>query len=103
MCRGIAAALRHRLDADRRHGFEGVEGGGAAGDESFFSRKPDQPHARYSRHRGHRENLEAAGARLVVDNVFATPLLQSPLTLGADIVVYSATKHIDGQAAVSAA
>ena len=38
-----------------------------------------------------------AGARLVVDNVFATPLLQSPLDLGADIVVYSATKHIDGQ------
>jgi O-succinylhomoserine sulfhydrylase len=38
-----------------------------------------------------------AGARLVVDNVFATPLFQSPLTLGADCVVYSATKHIDGQ------
>lgn len=39
----------------------------------------------------------AAGAKLVVDNVFATPLYQSPLTLGADCVVYSATKHIDGQ------
>src|SRR5262249_36593692 len=39
----------------------------------------------------------AADARLVVDNVFATPLWQSPLTLGADCVVYSATKHIDGQ------
>src|ERR1700680_308119 len=39
----------------------------------------------------------AAGATLVVDNVFATPLWQSPLTLGADCVVYSATKHIDGQ------
>ncbi len=38
-----------------------------------------------------------AGATLVVDNVFATPLWQSPLTLGADCVVYSATKHIDGQ------
>ena len=38
-----------------------------------------------------------AGARLVVDNVFATPMLQKPLTLGADLVVYSATKHIDGQ------
>src|SRR6185437_4279429 len=37
------------------------------------------------------------GARLVVDNVFATPLWQSPLELGADVVVYSATKHIDGQ------
>jgi O-succinylhomoserine sulfhydrylase len=38
-----------------------------------------------------------AGAQLVVDNVFATPLYQSPLQLGADCVVYSATKHIDGQ------
>lgn len=38
-----------------------------------------------------------AGALLVVDNVFATPILQKPLTLGADVVVYSATKHIDGQ------
>lgn len=36
-------------------------------------------------------------ARLIVDNVFATPLWQSPLSLGADTVVYSATKHIDGQ------
>jgi O-succinylhomoserine sulfhydrylase len=39
----------------------------------------------------------AAGATLVVDNVFATPIWQSPFTLGADCVVYSATKHIDGQ------
>jgi O-succinylhomoserine sulfhydrylase len=39
----------------------------------------------------------AAGARLIVDNVFATPIWQSPLALGADVVVYSATKHIDGQ------
>jgi len=39
----------------------------------------------------------AAGGLLIVDNVFATPLLQKPLALGADIVVYSATKHIDGQ------
>ncbi len=37
------------------------------------------------------------GARLIVDNVFATPVYQKPLELGADIVVYSATKHIDGQ------
>ena len=38
-----------------------------------------------------------AGARLVVDNVFATPIFQKPLQLGADVVVYSTTKHIDGQ------
>ncbi|MCO5063429.1 MAG: O-succinylhomoserine sulfhydrylase [Rhizobiaceae bacterium] len=39
----------------------------------------------------------SVGARLVVDNVFATPLQQKPLELGAHVVVYSATKHIDGQ------
>ena len=43
------------------------------------------------------EIAHAAGATLVVDNVFATPIWQSPLALGADVVVYSATKHIDGQ------
>jgi O-succinylhomoserine sulfhydrylase len=37
------------------------------------------------------------GALVVVDNVFATPMLQRPIPLGVDIVVYSATKHIDGQ------
>ncbi|MBX3481711.1 MAG: O-succinylhomoserine sulfhydrylase [Caulobacter sp.] len=42
----------------------------------------------------------AAGARVVVDNVFATPIFQQPLKLGADVVVYSATKHIDGQGRV---
>lgn len=41
--------------------------------------------------------VHRAGGILVVDNVFATPLLQKPLALGADVVVYSATKHIDGQ------
>ncbi len=39
----------------------------------------------------------ANGAVLIVDNVFATPIWQKPLQLGADLVVYSATKHIDGQ------
>jgi O-succinylhomoserine sulfhydrylase len=38
-----------------------------------------------------------AGARVVVDNVFSTPLLQQPIQLGADVSVYSGTKHIDGQ------
>lgn len=37
------------------------------------------------------------GARLIADNVFATPILQRPMEFGADVVVYSATKHIDGQ------
>ena len=38
-----------------------------------------------------------AGARLIVDNVVATPILQRPLELGADVIVYSTTKHMDGQ------
>jgi len=46
------------------------------------------------------EMAHAAGAIVVVDNVFATPLLQQPLQLGADVVVYSCTKHIDGQGRV---
>ena len=41
-----------------------------------------------------------AGAKVIVDNVFASPILQKPLELGADIVMYSATKHIDGQGRV---
>ncbi len=43
------------------------------------------------------EVAHKAGARVVVDNVFATPILQKPLEFGADVVVYSGTKHIDGQ------
>ncbi len=41
--------------------------------------------------------VHKGGARLIVDNVFATPLLQKPFELGADCVVYSTTKHVDGQ------
>ncbi len=46
------------------------------------------------------ELAHRAGAIVVVDNVFATPLLQQPMTMGADVVVYSCTKHIDGQGRV---
>jgi O-succinylhomoserine sulfhydrylase len=46
------------------------------------------------------EMAHAAGAIVVVDNVFATPLLQQPLKLGADVIVYSCTKHMDGQGRV---
>ncbi len=46
------------------------------------------------------EMAHAAGAIVVVDNVFATPLLQRPMEFGADVVVYSATKHMDGQGRV---
>ena len=41
-----------------------------------------------------------SGAIVVVDNVFATPILQKPIEMGADVVMYSATKHIDGHGRV---
>ena len=66
--------------------------------KTFFLEIADQPDAGSDRHRRKwRRSRMRAGATLVVDNVFATPLWQSPLELGADCVVYSATKHIDGQ------
>jgi O-succinylhomoserine sulfhydrylase len=43
------------------------------------------------------ELAHAVGASVIVDNVFSTPVLQKPIPLGADVVVYSGTKHIDGQ------
>jgi len=46
------------------------------------------------------ELAHAAGAIVIVDNVFASPILQKPFDFGADVVVYSATKHIDGQGRV---
>ena len=56
-----------------------------------------QPDARPRRHRRRRQIAKERGIMSIVDNVFATPMLQRPLQHGADIVVYSATKHIDGQ------
>ena len=46
------------------------------------------------------EIAKNAGAVVVVDNIFATPILQKPLKLGADVIVYSGTKHMDGQGRV---
>ena len=46
------------------------------------------------------EMAHAAGAKVVLDNIFATPLLQQGLPLGVDVVIYSGTKHIDGQGRV---
>ncbi|WP_185983375.1 O-succinylhomoserine sulfhydrylase [Aureimonas mangrovi] len=63
----------------------------------FFLESPTNPTLEVVDIAAVAEIAHAAGARLVVDNVFATPLQQKPLELGADVVVYSATKHIDGQ------
>ncbi len=63
----------------------------------FFLESPTNPTLELVDIAGVAEIAHSIGARLVVDNVFATPIYQKPLELGADIVVYSATKHIDGQ------
>lgn len=65
--------------------------------KAFFLESPTNPTLEVVDIAAVAEIAHAAGARLVVDNVFATPLWQKPMTLGADVVVYSATKHIDGQ------
>ncbi len=64
---------------------------------AFFLESPSNPNLELIDIAAVAKVARAAGARLIVDNVFATPLYQKPLELGAHTVVYSATKHIDGQ------
>jgi O-succinylhomoserine sulfhydrylase len=63
----------------------------------FFLESPTNPTLEVVDIEGVAKLANQIGAKVIVDNVFATPLLQKPLELGAHIVVYSATKHIDGQ------
>jgi O-succinylhomoserine sulfhydrylase len=63
----------------------------------FFLESPTNPMLEVVDIEGVAKLSKQVGATLIVDNVFATPLFQKPLELGADVVVYSATKHIDGQ------
>jgi O-succinylhomoserine sulfhydrylase len=63
----------------------------------FFLESPTNPTLEVIDIAGVARLANQVGANLVVDNVFATPLFQKPLELGAHVVVYSATKHIDGQ------
>ena len=64
---------------------------------AFFLETPSNPGLEMIDIAGVAGIARGAGATLTVDNVFATPLFQKPLALGAECVVYSATKHIDGQ------
>jgi O-succinylhomoserine sulfhydrylase len=63
----------------------------------FFVESPSNPLAELVDISGLADVAHSAGALLIVDNCFCTPVLQKPLALGADIVVHSATKYIDGQ------
>ena len=65
--------------------------------QAVFLETPTNPQLEIVDVKAVAELAHDAGATVVIDNVFATPLLQRPLELGADVVVYSATKHIDGQ------
>jgi O-succinylhomoserine sulfhydrylase len=65
--------------------------------KTFFLESPTNPVLEVLDIKAIADIAHAAGATLVVDNVFSTPLFQKPLALGADCVVYSATTHIDGQ------
>ena len=66
----------------------------------FFLETPSNPLGEVSDIAALAAIAKKAGAALVVDNVFCTPILQRPLELGADLVVHSATKHLDGQGRV---
>ncbi|MCH1435900.1 MAG: O-succinylhomoserine sulfhydrylase [Acidimicrobiales bacterium] len=69
----------------------------AGGASAVFLETPSNPSLEVIDLAAVSDLAHAAGALVVVDNVFATPVLQHPMRLGADVVVYSATKHIDGQ------
>lgn len=68
--------------------------------QAVFFETPSNPMQTLVDVRAVSELSHAAGAKVVLDNVFATPLLQRGFDLGADITVYSGTKHIDGQGRV---
>ncbi len=69
----------------------------APGANAVFLESPSNPGLEIIDLRAVCDLAHAAGALVIVDNVFASPVLQKPLEFGADVVVYSATKHIDGQ------
>ena len=91
---GIAATLVDGSDLDQWRAAVRPE------TRTFFLESPTNPTLEVIDIAAVAAIARKAKARLVVDNVFATPLLQKPLALGADVVVYSATKHIDGQGRV---
>jgi O-succinylhomoserine sulfhydrylase len=64
--------------------------------KSFFLESPTNPNLDLTDIQGVADIAHGCGAILIVDNIFASPILQRPFELGADVVVYSTTKHMDG-------
>lgn len=103
-CHWIVSTLLPRYGIET----EFVDGGDLDAWRAALSRKtdavlletPSNPMLDIVDLRGVADLAHDAGAIVIVDNVFATPLLQRPLDFGADVVVYSATKHMDGQGRV---
>ena len=75
-------------------------GGDHRPDPADLGRDADQPAAVDRGHPGHRRGCRRLGVKVLVDNTFASPALQQPLTLGADIVLHSTTKYIGGHSDV---
>ena len=88
---GVASTLVDGTDLDQWRAAVRPE------TRTFFLESPANPTLEIIDIAGVAEIAHSAGATLVVDNVFATPMWQKPLELGADCVVYSTTKHVDGQ------
>lgn len=100
-CHVIIAEILPRLGIETRL-VDGTDLGAweaalAPGAAAVFMETPSNPLLEIIDIPAVAELAHRAGASVIVDNVFASPVLQRPLELGADIVVYSATKHIDGQ------
>lgn len=100
-CRGIIEDYlpRFGISSTLVDGRDLAQWRGAVRDNTriLFCESPANPMLELVDLQGVAEIAKAAGALFMVDNVFATPVLQKPLQLGADVVIYSATKHIDGQ------
>jgi len=100
-CRYIIETLmpRYGIESTLVNGADTKEWGAAVRPNTklFFLESPTNPTLEVVDIRAVADLANSIGAKLVVDNVFATPLQQRPLELGAHVVVYSATKHIDGQ------
>ncbi|WP_293903384.1 O-succinylhomoserine sulfhydrylase [Phenylobacterium sp.] len=103
-CRWIVSEWLPRFGVETTYvdatDLEAWKSAGRANTKVFLVESPANPLLEVTAIGAVADIAHAAGAKLVVDNVFATPIFQKPLVLGADIVVYSATKHIDGQGRV---